>query len=376
MKSRSLVFPALLALACLGVALGYLTRRSSELSPIEGTPPTIVPTAPALSAPAALAPSAQPVAPAGSPLLTGIEWLCDLLEKGTASSADLANLKASLLDADPAQAMAAIRTFLRTRRNAPTGKDFVIGPGGKLNAAPTLRLHLLDALGQIARRSRSDEAAQVAREILAEKSSADEWALSLRNVAWTDPRARPFLADKLREMLAFEPWRSKPSAGLIEALDVIVFAKDATFIPDLAELRTEKGELAHGADIALDRLADTAPLEVLVHLNTHPTLLNDRPFLRADYFAKADLSQPAQRAQIEIYLGRPDIAAAEKTKLLKALTTPASFIGDSLVSTPAPPDDGATRRAGLIQSTREWLDRNRFPALREPLLEIQQRIAP
>ena len=376
MKSRSLVFPALLALACLGVALGYLSRQSRPIEPVAAAPTPGSRGELGPATPSDHSPSPPPAPPAGSPLLTGIEWICDLLEKGTASRADLANLKASLLDGDPAQAIAAIRTFLRTRRDAPTGQDFVLGPGGKLNAAPTLRLHLLDALGQIARRARSDEASQVAREILAEKSSADEWALSLRNLAWTDPRARPFLADKMREMLAFEPWRSKPSAGLIEALDVIVFAKDATFIPDLAELRAEKGELAHGADIALDRLADTAPLEVLVHLNTHPTLLNDRPFLRADYFAKADLSQPAQRAQIEIYLGRPDIAAAEKTKLLKALTTPASFIGDSLVSTPAPADDGATRRAGLIQSTREWLERNRFPTLREPLLEIQQRIAP
>ena len=376
MKSRALVFPALLGLVCLGLALGYLSRQSRIIEPVAAapTPGRRVAVTPATVADPSPAP---PLAPsAESPLLSSIEQILDLLEKGTASNAALAQLKATLLAADPALAIAAIRSFLRTGRDARTTQEFVIAAGGTLSAAPTLRLLLLDALGQIARTARSDEAARVAREILAEKSSPDEWALSLRNLAWTEPRARPFLADKMREMLGYAPWRTKPSAGMIEALDVIVFTKDASFISDLAELRAAKGALAHGADIALDRLADAAPLDVLIHLNTHPTLLNDRPFLRADYFAKADLSQPAQRAQIEIYLGRPDIAVAEKTKLLKALTTPASFIGDSLVASAPPPDDGAARRTGLIQTTRVWLTPDRFPALREPLLEIQQRLAP
>ena len=35
MKSRSLVFAALLAITCLGVALGYLHRQSRVLPPVE-----------------------------------------------------------------------------------------------------------------------------------------------------------------------------------------------------------------------------------------------------------------------------------------------------------------------------------------------------
>lgn len=304
-----------------------------------------------------------------------IERVLDLLEQRTATPADLAALKAALLAADPTEAITAIREFLRSGRDAGTGQEFELGKGGTLRGSPTLRLLLLDTLGQIARTARSDAAAQVAREILTEKSSADEWALALRNIAWTEPRPVPFLADKLREMLRHEPWRSAPSAGLLEALDVAVFTKDATLLPDLAEARNAGGELSHAADIALDRLAEASPLNVLTYLNTHPPLLGDRPFLRADYFAKADLSQPAQRAQVEIYLGRPDISLSEKTKLLKALTSPASFVGDSLVAAPAPPDDGTTRRAGLAETTREWLAQNRFPSLREPLLEVQLRLA-
>jgi hypothetical protein len=363
----------MVALVLLGGALAYLVW-----APRIATAPLASPTpmghSPDTPSPAVdVAPTHAPATP--PPLLGEIERVLELVEKGAATVADLAALKAALLAADPAQAIAAIRSFLHSGRDAVTGQEFAIEAGGTLRGAPSFRLMLFDALGQIARKSRSDAASQVAREILADKSSADESALALRNIAWTEPRAQSFLADKVREMLRYEPWRAAPSAGMLEALDVVVFTKDANLIPDLTDAQTATNELAHAADIALDRLADAAPLNVETYLNTHPSLLNDRPFLRADYFAKADLSQPAQRAQIEIYLGRPDVSLAEKTKLLKALTTPSSFVGDSLVAAPAPADNGATRRAGLIETTREWLTHDRFPSLREPLLEIQQRVA-
>lgn len=374
MKTRLLFLAALATVVGIGFLAGYL-RKPSRVAPAAATP----------SPPAAISRTAPPDVtappPASSvepeiapPLLAVITALCDLLERRGASAADLAAFQAGLLAADPRDAIAAIRRFLRTGRDARTGRDFAIAAGGTLEGSPTLRVLLLDTLGQIARRSRSDAAAVVAREILAEKKSADEWAVALRNVGWAEPQSRAFLADRMREMLRHASWRSAPSAGMLEAFDVIVFTRDTSLIPDLEQARTAGNELAHAADIALDRLAETAPLEVLTFLNTHPAHLNDRPFLRADYFAKADLSQPAQRAQIEIYLGRPDIALAEKTKLLRALAVPASFVSNTLLTGPPPPDDGAARRATLAQTTLDWLTRDRFPTLREPLREIQQRL--
>jgi hypothetical protein len=375
-KSRSLLVLSALALASLGIALGYLMRPDRD--PLAATPAPAGEAVRSSPAPAAFdplpAPSTAASTPA-SPLRSAIDRLLDLLERHAASAADLKALRAALLAADPEEAFAAIRGFLRTGRNADTGQEFTVGPGGVLSGSPTLRLLLLDVLGQIARKARSDVAAQVARETLSEKTSSDEWALALRNLAWTEPNSRLFLADKMREMLAYEPWRSAPSGGLLEAMDVIVFTKDASLIPDLAEARAASNELSHAADIALDRLAEAAPLDVLTYLNTHPSLLGERPFLRADYFAKADLSQGAQRNQIEVYLGRPDISLDEKSKLLKALVTPSSFVSDSLVTAPVPPDDGSARRAALTITLNEWLTQNRFPTLRVPLLETQQRLS-
>jgi len=371
---------ALLAGTVLLFVYGYLSSPNPKppASPSAARPDaSLLTRSPELSsADPASAASAPPATTAQSPLEAAIDRVLALLERRAATPADLADLKAALLAADPAQSLAAIRAFLRSGRDALTGQGFALGAGGLLTGSPTLRVLLLDTLGQIARGARSPAAAEVAREILAEKTSADEWALALRNLAWTDPQARPFLRDKVREMLRTEPWLSAPSAGMLEALDVVVFTRDATLIPDLDAARTAGGELAHATDIALDRLAETAPLDVLTWLNTHPRTLDDRPFLRADYFAKADIAQGAQRAQIEIYLGRPDITAAEKSKLLNALTTPASFVSETLLSTPAAPDDGTARRAALERVTADWLKTDRFPLLRESLFETRQRLAP
>ena len=323
-------------------------------------------------------PSPAPTVPApATSLLSRIERLLALLQFG-ANPAELAALKRELLASEPNASISAILAFLSSGRDAATGLDFTLGERGALDAAPTLRTMLLDVLGQIARTSRSDAAAKYARTLLESKTSADEWALALRNVAWHEPTATPYLAAKMRELLAHTPWRERPSAGMLEAFDVIVFAKDASFVQDLADAqRADQRELSHAAAIALDRLAEQTPLDVMNYLNTHPTTLAERPMLRADYYAKADVSQPAQRAALEVYLGRPDIALTEKGKLLQALAAPGSFVSENLLTESAPPpaDDGtAARREALGKVAADWLATNRFPDLTAPLTQLERRL--
>ncbi len=307
-------------------------------------------------------------------LLAQIERLATLLAGGPDDAA-LAELKRALLAAEPGQSIRAILQFLGSGADAATGQEFTVGEGGVLNGAPMLRVFLLDLLGQLSRTARGDSAATFSRALLETKTTADEWALALRNVAWHEPAAKPYLAGKMREMFAYEPWRAKPSAGLLEAFDVIVFTKDTAFVPDLAEMhRSEQRELQYAAAATLDRMAEQAPLDVMTFLNTHPGTLADSPMLRADYFAKADLSQIAQRGALEIYLGRPDVGAAEKDKVLSALASPATFVSENLLTAAPPPDDGAARQAALATVSSDWLAVNRFPELRVPLERLQHRL--
>ncbi len=304
-----------------------------------------------------------------------IEKLFAKLEAGTATEADHDALQRMLLAADPAVATAAIREFLATGRDARTGLDFTLRPGGELNA-PTLRVLLMDVLGRIAKRDGSTTAAQLARATLEKKDSADEWAIALRNVAWAEPQATAYLAAKAREMLAHAPWRSAPTGGLLEAFDVIVFTKDASLTAELAAAQNDPNEqLRHAADVALDRLAAASPLDVMNFLNANPALLTERPMLRADYFAKADLAAPGQKTALEFYLGRPDIAAAEKAKLLKALATPATFVSENLLTEPPPEPDEAAREHAILAAVQEWLTGKRFPPLQAQLLQLQRRFA-
>jgi hypothetical protein len=305
-----------------------------------------------------------------------LSHIFDRLRSGNLQRGDLAALRRMLLAADPHEAMAAILSFLATGQDARTGESFGIQKGGGLSGAPTFRVMLLDLLGRIARGAGSDDAAAFSRALLTRKTSADEWAIALRNVAWNSPDDRAFLAAKMHEMLDYQPWRQQPSAGFLEAFDVIVFTKNATFSADLAAMVTgEDDSLTRAAAAAMDRLSEMAPLDVMNYLNGHPTEFADRPFLRADYYSKADLSQFQQRQAVEAYLARSDVTVAEKQKLLSVFASPGSFVGDTLVTNSTDDDDPPQRTAALRAAVGDWLKADRFPDLANSLAQLQQRLA-
>ena len=365
--ARALRFVALVALL---IAAGYFAGRHfrnarGDLNARPGT-------APARDAkPAANIATQRTESPAN--MLTRI---FDRLRNGNLQPGDLAALRRMLLAADPHEAMAAILSFLATGQDARTGESFGIQKGGGLAGAPTFRVMLLDLLGRIARDAGNDDAANFSRALLTRKTSADEWAIALRNVAWSSPEDRAFLAGKMREMLDYQPWRQQPSAGYLEAFDVIVYTRNAAFTADLAAMATsEDDSLKRAAAAAMDRLSEMAPLDVMNYLNGHPAEFADRPFLRADYYSKADVSQFQQRQAVEAYLARPDVTVAEKDKLLSVFASPGTFVGDTLVTEPSAADDPPQRTAGLRAAVGDWLKGNRFPDLAGPLAQLQQRLA-
>ena len=234
---------------------------------------------------------------------------------------------------------------------------------------------LLDLLGRIARDAGTDDAAVFSRALLTRKTSADEWAVALRNIAWSSPDDRTFLADKTREMLDYQPWRMQPSAGFLEAFDMIVFTKNAAFASDLSSMASsEDDSLRRAAATAMDRLSEMAPLDVMNYLNGHPTEFANLPFLRADYYSKADLSQFQQRQAVEAYLSRADVTVAEKDKLLSVFASPGSFVGDTLVTDSAAADDPPQRTAALRAAVGDWLQESRFPDLSNSLAQLQRRL--
>ena len=364
MDRRKAILFAACVLAGAIVFYWQASGKSSRRSEIPDAPST-----------AAAASTPTPAADAVElPLFDRIGVVLAKVRRNSASAGDLALLRRDLF-ADPAAGIAAIRRFLGTHEDASTGQPFVVAGEGVLGSAPTLRLFLLDLLGQLSRQLRSGDGAAVAREILAKKDSPDEWALALRNVAWDEPKSRPFLAQKMHEMLDYEPWTATPTSGMIEAFDVAVYSGDATLIPPLAGLsRGENPSLQHAATIALDRLAENSTLAVMTYLNANPTVIADLPFVRADYFAKADLGNSEQRKAVEQYLDRSEVTDSEKTKFLHAIASPGSFVGDSLLTTSIKPDDGTARYAGIAAASAEWSRTNRFPALLPHVLWLHQRV--
>ena len=153
----------------------------------------------------------------------GIEDLLDRLQKRQVTPAQLLAFRDSLLNGDPKEVIPAIRAFLATGKDVSTGYAFELGDGGSLERAPTLRLLLLDVLGQLSRKARTADASEVSKEILAGKKSSDEWAIALRNVAWHEPQSQGFLAAKFSEMVRYQPWQSQPSTGFLEAFDAVSY---------------------------------------------------------------------------------------------------------------------------------------------------------
>jgi hypothetical protein len=124
----------------------------------------------------------------------------------------------------------------------------------------------------------------------------------------------------------------------------------------------------------MDRLSEANPQAVMDYLNANPTEFADRPFLRADYYGKADLSNGGQRGAVEAYLNRADVSLDEKAKVIASLAAPASFISDALLSAPAVRPESPARQNAVPATLRAWSTDERFVGLRPVILQTLQQI--
>ncbi len=239
-----------------------------------------------------------------------------------------------------------------------------------------MRTFLLDHLAKIDPAA----AAACARTILSTFQSPDEWALALRNYALgsTDADGRAFLQQKFRELLRYEPWQKEPSVGFLEAFDVAVHCGGTELVPDLAELLRQKENpaVAHAAYLALDRLVIQDAAAVLARLQSEPDLMQGREETRAGYFARADVSQPAQRQVLEAYLLNPGLASAELEKFARLYPNANFMVSRNQLSPTATPDGTSlkARDAEALRVAQNWLEDPRFASLKPQLEQIRRRL--
>lgn len=288
----------------------------------------------------------------------------------------LNELRQAISSTNAAQASAAIRRFLDSGNDIPTGNDFQLGAGGLLVNSPSLRVFLLDLLAEV------DPQAAVAysRRILETPVSPDEWAVALRNVARFDsaPGTREFLEQKTEAMLRQEPWVNNPSTGFLEAFDVAVQLGGSKLLPPLTDLvqRKDNQAVAHAAFLALDRMVVREPAQMLDVLEQHSEMMEGREQTRANYFARADVGDPTQREVLERYLLDAKRQASELQSFAGVFPNANYMISHNLLTSNVTPDGAARARrdSDALRVVGEWLEDPRFAPVKPHLLKIQQRL--
>jgi hypothetical protein len=277
----------------------------------------------------------------------------------------------------PAVKEQSIMDYLRSGQDARTSLGFKIKTDGSLSEAPTRRIQLLSDLAQ----TNLPAAAIIAREILAAKTSSDEWALSLAILARSDPLKtnRQFLQQKAEEMVLYGPWRQNPSAGFLEAFDLFVYTDDVHFTTDLAGMVSDKSNpaVAHAAFLTLDRLTENDPQPTLQTFLDDSSLLASHPATEADYFARADARDPAQAQLLAQYLLSPDRTLPELEAFAGIFPNENFIVSDNLLtSNPATPSDEIrSRLQAAAQLASQWQANPQFQSLRPQLARIQNRLA-
>ena len=292
------------------------------------------------------------------------------------SQRHLGELAAALAAMPRENASQAIQAILTSGIDVQTQIEFAVGEGGRLNGASTLRVFLLDYLGQIDPSS----ASAMARTILGKPEAPEEWAVCLRNFARANasPESREFLLDRLRVLLAHQPWRQNPATGYLEAFDVVVHVGGGQLVSDLAHLLrlTNNPAVAHASFLALDRLVIRDPIPVLAILAGDANLMQGREATRASCFARVDVSHPEQRRPVENYLTHPSLKAEELDAFADSFPNENYRISQNLL-TVTPPRPGsviAQRDRETLRVVEDWMKQERFLGILPQLEVIRKRL--
>jgi hypothetical protein len=211
----------------------------------------------------------------------------------------LRSLREGIRSASEEEAAAAILAFLKTGQDSPTGLPFAVGPDGMMDTVPSLRLALLDLLPSLDPMA----ALAVARELMDKRTSPDEYALSLRNLAWNDLDGdmHQELTGRFLDLLK-TPWMDQPTAGVLESFDIAVELGGKPIFDEVVSITSRKNPVLNkAAFISLDRMVLRDP-SLLTAAFSDPNWMKEAPQQRASLLSRLDINQPAQRDLFVQYL--------------------------------------------------------------------------
>lgn len=276
-------------------------------------------------------------------------------------------LRTSWAAMDPHTLANTIGSLLATGDDMKTGLLFETGPHGLLNGWPTLRVFLLDVLAL----SDPELAATIARGILDQTQSANEYAVALRSLTREGMgRADDSeLISRFGNMLARSDWQRE--RGFAEAFDMARFLGSSEAARSLADWPGNPKLKA----MALHEFAAEHPDKIIPIAASGAGI---DPAHRAYLMARAQPSDPGQAAAVETYLHDPNTTAGEAARFLKAYPFRGATTGYRLYGrTPAPFSKSkitADDRAAFEQAGR-WLNDPALQANRTEILALQSRLA-
>lgn len=358
-------FQGFLALAAIGLT-GFGVWTSTRRDPAEGKV------------------AVQPAETTGAPVISaagGDDTISQSFGRvgGKASADDtrqtLTGLRSELLALPKDEAVRRIRGFLDGGKDRVTELSFGIAKDGMLSEWPSFRTFLLDTLLAVDPAA----AAEIGRAILEKPTTADEWALALRNVARGDAVADPdFLRAKTEELITNPAWQADPSIGYLNAFDVLVHVQATASTPLLSGLiqKKDRKDLAHAGFLTLDRLVQDQPVEVLTRLSADTALQQSRPEMVAQQFARADLRDPAQQDLVKTWLLDPGRSAAELRSFAGVYPNNNQFVSNNLLTAQAaaPGDDLAAHDREALKVISTWASDPAFSNIQDHLRTMVSRL--
>lgn len=213
----------------------------------------------------------------------------------------LSELRADIESMDPESVSLAFRRFLESGVDAPTCLRLAAGTDGTLDAWPTLRVFILDRLPSVD----PEAGLELSLRVMEVMTSPDEYAIALRNLAWSDLDGdlRGELIQRLDRMFSRADWVAQSSPGLLEAIDAAVLLPEDEGVGVALRITalgnsTVNQPLTRAAMMALDRIVERNPA-LLVDWEPGECL---QPEQRASLMSRIDPSEAEQLPVFSDYL--------------------------------------------------------------------------